>query len=394
MNNANVAITGIGAVNAAAADAASFEEALRSPERVFVPSARHELSIEVTVGEAPEERFADHDHGELDNPTGRLCLTAARECAAMVADAGAFDGLVLGTSTGGQSMNESTVFSLLEGVDPGKFNYRRQGCMAAPTRLVARDLDIVGPVQTISTACTSSANAIAMAAAWVRSGKCKRVLAGGGDALCKTTICSFKALDLTGPDMCTPFGEDRPGLTLGEGAGFLALEPLDEVLASGREPLAVLAGFGMSSDAHHMTAPPEDGFGARAAMELALADAGFAAKDVTHINAHGTGTRLNDAAEAVAIAGLFPASLPVTSCKGLIGHTLGGAGGIEAVVSVLSVRSRTAFENLGASTPAQECPVTLVGPGGVELSEAPVVMSNSFAFGGNNCSLIFSGVPR
>lgn len=383
-------------MNAAASDVAAFAKALGSGRRVFGPNTRHELSIEVTVGQAADEGFASHGHPDLHSPTGAICLTAARECVAscLQGGGGTPQGLILGTSTGGQSMNERAVFSLLDGEPPAPFSYRRQGCMAAPSRLVARDLDIRGPVQTISTACTSSANAIALGAAWIRSGRCGRVLVGGGDALCNTTICSFKALDLTGPEMCAPFGPDRPGLTLGEGAGFLMLEALEDVISSGREPLAELLGFGMSSDAHHMTAPPDDGQGALIAMGKALADAGLSPEDVNHVNAHGTGTRLNDSAEARAISRLLPRGTPVSSCKGLIGHTLGGAGGLEAVASVISVTTGMAFENLGAAVPDEECPVTLVGPGGFELPSGAVVISNSFAFGGNNCSLVFSGVKR
>lgn len=264
--------------------------------------------------------------------------------------------------------------------------------MAAPTRLVARDLDLCGPVQTVSTACTSSANAIALAAAWIRSGLARRVLAGGGDALCHTTIASFRALELTGPEMCTPFGPNRPGLTLGEGAGFLMLERLDDVLAAGREPLAELLGAGIGSDAHHMTAPPEDGAGAELAMRRALADAGLEPSAVNHVNAHGTGTRLNDAAEATAVERVFGGNVPVMSCKGLLGHTLGGAGGLEAVAAVLAAGQRRAFENLGTDRPDRDCPVSLVGSGGLALPERTVVLSNSFAFGGNNCALLLGHV--
>jgi 3-oxoacyl-[acyl-carrier-protein] synthase II len=169
------------------------------------------------------------------------------------------------------------------------------------------------------------------------------------------------------------------------------LEPLDRVRADGREPLALLVGVGMSSDAHHMTAPPADGAGAERAMRAALTAAGLEPAAVDYINAHGTGTRLNDAAEAAAIERLFGDRVPLSSSKGLLGHTLGGAGGIEAVAAVLAVRDRRGFENLGAATPGEDCPVRLIGPGGVELPAAPVVLSNSFAFGGNNCTLVFAG---
>jgi 3-oxoacyl-(acyl-carrier-protein) synthase len=391
-----IAVTGIGAVSAAGRGVEALALGLEKAERVFTSSRKHDVDFDVTVGEAGEDCFEDHDHQQLDSPTGRLCLSAARESVSKGASAGAGapDGLVLGTSTGGQSRNEEAVFALLAGDELPKFNYRAQGCMAAPTRLVSRDLNMVGPQQTVSTACTSSANAIAMGALWISSGRCRRVLAGGGDALCYTTISSFHILDLTGPEMCKPFGADRPGLTLGEGAGFLLLEPMDDVLDSGREPLAEFCGFGMSSDAHHMTAPPQDGRGAEQAMRQALEVAGVNPPDVTYVNAHGTGTRLNDAAEASAINRVFGDRVPVMSCKGLVGHTLGGAGGIEAVISIISMRKRRVFENIGASSPSDDCPVSLVAPGGFDVTGHPVVVSNSFAFGGNNCSLVFRAIHK
>jgi len=391
-----IAVTGIGAVSAAGKGVSALGAALGAPERVFTPSTRHDLAFEVTVGEAPAECFAEHDHPGLDCPTGALCLSAARECLSGAREGGAGepDGLAVGTSTGGQSKNEEAYFAAIDGRDLPEFHYLGQGCMAAPARLVARDLGILGPVQTISTACTSSANAIALGAMWLGSGRCDRVLAGGGDALCHTTIASFRALELTGPRMCCPFGPGRPGLTLGDGAGFLLLERLEDVIARGRRPLAVLRGLGMTSDAHHMTAPPDDGAGAEAAMRRALASAGLEPKDVHHVNAHGTGTPLNDAAEARAMERVLGSDLPVTSSKGLIGHTLGGAGALEAVASILSISQRRAFENLGASEPGDDCPVSLVGPGGLDLPDAPAILSNSFAFGGNNCSLVLAAMPE
>ena len=387
--NTPVAITGIGAVTVAGPDAAALERGLVAEARSFAPPTRQHVDFEVNVAEARDEWYATHDHPQLSSPTGELCLTAAREAARCAGWSAAPDGLSLGTSTGGQSRNEEVVFALREGRKTPKFSYRRQGCMGAPTRLVARDLDVRGPVQTVSTACTSAAGAIALGAAWIRSGRAARVLAGGGDALCHTTVAGFHILDLTGPWFCRPFGADRPGLNLGDGAGFLCLEPLEDALEAGREPLAMLLGFGMSTDAHHMTAPPEDGAGAELALRRALDDAGLKANDVAHINAHGTGTALNDAAEAAAIDRVFGREIPVMSVKGLTGHTLGGAGAVEAVASVLAIRSGRAFANIGDRHAAEDCPVSLVPPGGVELPDAPVVISNSFAFGGNNCVLVF-----
>lgn len=392
MKRTRIAVTGIGAITAAGPDAAAFAAALKNPKRLFRTNTRFDLDFEVAVAEADWSSVEQPDSRELSSATGRLCLAAARECAADARNNGAGrpDGLALGTSTGGQLNNEEAVFSLLDGrgQTPG-FGYQSQGCMAAPARLVARELGITGPVQTVSTACTSSANAIALGAEWIRSGRCGVVLAGGGDALCRTTIASFRALDLTGPGFCSPFGADRPGMTLGEGAGFLMLESMDDVVAAGRPFLAELAGAGMSSDAHHMTAPPEDGAGAELAMRLALESAGLSSSEVSHVNAHGTGTKLNDAAEAQAISRLLGGRVPVMSCKGVVGHTLGGAGGVEAVASALAIRMGRCFENLGAVEPGDDCPISLVGPGGRELPNDAVVLSNSFAFGGNNCALVF-----
>ncbi|MCK9461322.1 MAG: beta-ketoacyl-[acyl-carrier-protein] synthase family protein [Proteobacteria bacterium] len=392
MPRTRVAVTAVGAVSAAGSDAAAYAAALRAPRRAFGPPRRIDLALDVVVGEVDPTWFATCGWKAAESPTGALCLAAAQECAATGARRGAPkpDGLVLGTSTGGQSRNEDVVLALLGGAAQDGFSYRAAGSMASPARLVSRELGLKGPVQTVSTACTSSANAIALGAAWIRSGRCRAVLAGGGDALCRTTIASFSALELTGAFMCTPFGPGRPGLTLGEGAAFLLLEPLGAVVAEGRTPLAEIEGAGLSCDAHHMTAPPEDGAGAELAMRRALADAGRRQEEVHHVNAHGTGTKLNDAAEARAIARLFPSRPWVMSCKGLIGHTLGGAGALEAVAAVISIRERRAFENLGAAIPDPECDVALVGPGGVDLPEHPVVLSSSFAFGGNNCALVLS----
>jgi 3-oxoacyl-(acyl-carrier-protein) synthase len=390
-----IAVTGIGAVTSVAANTAGFLEALLHPVPTFGESRRHTVGFDVLVGEAAPTWFAEIDDRTYDSETGRLSLSAARECVNQVTSRGGKspDGLVFGTSTGGQAENERVVFDILRGRSPSVYDYRLRGCMAAPSRLIARDLNIRGPMQTVSTACTSGANAVALAATWIRSGRCRRVLVGGGDALCRTTISSFHILELTGAKRCRPFGVDRPGLTLGDGAGFLMLEALETVRKEGRRPLAEIAGFGMSSDAHHMTAPHPEGAGAQAAMVRALSDADVSPRDVDYINAHGTGTRLNDASEAEAIRALF-GNTPVMSCKGLVGHTLGGAGGVEAVASVLSLVNRTAFENCGAHTAGEDCPVMLIGGGGMRLRDDAVVVSTSFAFGGNNCVLVFKGTEN
>lgn len=322
---------------------------------------------------------------------GRFALMAARECLddSTIGAPDRGDGLILGTSTGGQRNNEDFVFTVKSGNRPPNHHFHRQGVVAAPARLVARELNIQGPVSTISTACTSSANAIALGALWIRQKRCRRVFVGGSDDLCMTTLAGFHTLMLTGEHPCRPFAENRPGMTLGEGSAFLLLESGDEVEREGRTAHAELRGWGLSADAYHLTAPREGGLGAIAAMGMALDQAGLETSDVHWINAHGTGTELNDAMESQAINTLFGEHVPVSSNKGLFGHALGAAGVLEAVVSILAIRHRLAPPNFRNAIAGPDCPIRLVPADGLALPAHPTVLSNSFGFGGSNCALIF-----
>lgn len=347
------------------------------------------------VGEADEKCFSEPADRTFDSPTARLCLTAAKECFDDYRLSGGKsipDGLVTGTSTGGQYVSESFLFSVLDNKPTPVINFRAQGLMTSAARTIAEELGIEGRVSTVSTACTSSANAIAIGASLIERGACRCVIAGGGDALCATTLSGFHILQLTGPGLCRPFGKDRPGMTIGEGAGFLMLEALDEVIGSHRSYYAGLPGYGMGSDAYHMTAPDESGQGAIQVMQSALHKAGIDADDVDFVTAHGTGTKLNDASEAAAIRALF-GDIPVSSLKGLVGHTLGGAGALNAIASIYSIINKTAWENFNSYTPGDDCKLNLVGREGVILQNNTVILSNSFAFGGNNCTLVF-GSPE
>ncbi len=214
------------------------------------------------------------------------------------------------------------------------------------------------------------------------------------DTLCRLTYSGFYALKLLSAAPCRPFDARRNGLSLGEGAAFLLLEPMDRARARGARVLGRVAGWGTSSDAHHATAPHPEGKGAAAAMRAALADAGVAPREVDYVNAHGTATPANDKAEALALAAVFEGAMPpVSSTKGATGHTLGAAGAIEAVLSVLALEAGFAPATVGLGEPDPELPVRHVPAGGLTAPLA-VALSCSFGFGGNNAALVLTRGDR
>jgi len=260
------------------------------------------------------------------------------------------------------------------------------------TELVADALGINTFISTISTACSSSANAIFFAARLIKQGMVDIVVAGGVDALTKFTLNGFNSLMILDKEFCRPFDETRQGLNLGEGAGYVVLvsEKVSSLLQ--KKPYAELTGYCNKNDAYHQTASSPDGTGPYLAMKGALALAALEPKDIDYINLHGTGTQNNDFAEATAIGRLFADPYPaMSSTKSFTGHTLGASGGIEAVFSVLSISQNIIYPNLRLQTPMREfsfsAETTLT-----EDKEIKHVLSNSFGFGGNCTSLIFSKI--
>ena len=261
----------------------------------------------------------------------------------------------------------------------------------APGNAAARVLGLRGPVSSCSSACASGALALAAALDALRSGRIEVAVAGGADALCQLTYSGFNALRAVDEARCRPFRQERAGLSLGEGAGVLVLERLDHALARGRQPLAILRGAGASCDAHHMTAPHPEGEGAARAIAAALQDAGLGPATIDFVNVHGTGTPLNDQAEARALQQIFgerTARLPITSTKGVVGHLLGSSGAIEAVATVLSLLHQEITPTPGEGTLDPALEVDLV-EGAPRPLVAHFALSTSLAFGGSNAALIF-----
>ena len=273
-------------------------------------------------------------------------------------------GLINATSVGGMDLSEDFYRKWMEDPENADAELCRMHDCAASTGFIASLLGIKGFCTTISTACSSSANSIMLAARLIEAGVLDAAVAGGCDALSRFTLNGFKSLGILSDEICRPFEEERKGLNLGEGAGFLLL-CRKELLRNGA--LAWYAGGANANDAHHQTASSESGEGAFLCMEKALEDAGLKPADISYVNAHGTGTRNNDSSEYAALCRIFPDGLPAfSSTKNFTGHTLAAAGGIEAVFSVLSLRDGSRSH----------------------------VMSNSFGFGGNCSSLIFSAKEK
>ncbi|HEY0510305.1 MAG TPA: beta-ketoacyl-[acyl-carrier-protein] synthase family protein [Thermoanaerobaculia bacterium] len=397
-----VAVTGMGAVCGLGWGVDALWAGLRAGRSEIGPFHRfdhrqHRTHLAAEASPPPAGLAAELPGWRRLSIADRFALFAAREAVARAGltspldDGGA--GVFFGSSTGG--MYESELFF-------ADFLRDRRGRLSAlasqqvngPGDAVARHLGVTGPVETVSSACASGALALGAALQAIRSGEVEIAVAGGSDSLCQLTYAGFNALRSVDEVPCRPFRAGRAGMSFGEGAAVLVLEPLARALARGAEPLAVLAGAGASCDAHHMTAPDPSGTGAAAALAAALADAGLPAGAIDFVNVHGTGTPLNDAAEWQALQRVFgprAAEIPLVATKALVGHLLGCSGALEAVATILCLRHGELHPAPGAGEPADpELPVALVTGEPLPFPGARSAVSTSLAFGGSNAALVFS----
>lgn len=293
-------------------------------------------------------------------------------------------GVVLGTSTSGIEEGEKAYRLRDPGTDdlPGNFDFVRTQDLFAPTRFVRTILGLKGPAFAISNACASSAKAFADAALLITSGLCDAVVVGGADSLCGITLHGFNSLDLLAPGPCRPFAADRDGLSIGEGAAFALLERQSHA-ESGQ---IRLMGYGASTDAHHMSSPHPEGAGAILAIRQALALAGLDPEAIDYVNFHGTGTRGNDEVEDKAVFATLGGKPPCSSTKGWTGHTLGASGAMEALITSLALMEGLVPGCLNVDEVDPLCRSRIV----TANQEHPLktALSNSFGFGGSNCSLV------
>ncbi|HLO60390.1 MAG TPA: beta-ketoacyl-[acyl-carrier-protein] synthase family protein [Bacteroidales bacterium] len=393
-----VCITGIGIICAAGSNSSEVLKSL-AEKRTGIGHLSLIQSIYKDEIPAGEIKKSNEELYNLANPDirgyysrtallGLIAVTQAiRQAALSNADLEQ-TALISGTTVGGMDRTEVFYDTFRLNHNKGKIKLAAGHDCGAGTEDIARNLGINGFQSTINTACSSSANAIMMGARLIQHGKAKRVIAGGTDSLTKFTLNGFNSLMILDREQCRPFDDTRNGLNLGEGSGFLVLES-EEVVGS-KPVLAVVKGWGNACDAYHQTASSPDGNGAYLAMQKALQTAGIQTSDIQYINTHGTGTKNNDLSEGIAIERLFSTGIPpCSSTKSYTGHTLGAAGGIEAVFSVLAIQNHCIFPNLNFNTKMQELGFEPAREftTGTRISH---VMSNSFGFGGNNSSLIFS----
>lgn len=392
-----VAVTGMGCITPFGAGVEAFRQGLLrgatavAPLEIFDATA-FRSGVGAEVRQIPNSGLVAARTWQRLDRCDRMALVALREA---LDSAGRPDvtaaALCCGLSTAGMFEAEQRVRS-----DPehGKTRLGPRTMLdtvvCSTTDVILRALGCRGPVHSVSTACSSSANAIGIALDLVRDGDVEIAVAGGSDALCRLTVAGFNSLGVVAADQPRPFDERRTGMVLGEGAAFLVLESEEHLRRRGGEPEAELLGYGSTAEAHHIVHPMNSGEGAARSMRLALADAGVAPADIDHINAHGTATKQNDLMEAAAIRTVFGAradTLPVTSTKSLVGHTLGVSGAIEAVASLLTVRHGTVPPTAGHAQRDEGCDIDVVH-GAPRDGTYDLVISNSFAFGGADVSLV------
>jgi len=393
-------VTGAGVITAFGAGWKINADGFRSGRTAFRPVTlfdvsrqRCKIGAEIELpADLPPNRLSRGDLRRLQRASRLLLLAGAEAWNQTGWTAAGRLPMVLGTTSGEMCLGQEYLRQALR----TPFEFKRQAERVTHYLVqqqginLANALGVEGEVITISNACASGANAIGYAWQLVGQGRADRVLTGGYDALCHLTFAGFDTLQALSPTPCRPFDAGRDGLTLGEGAAVLALEELGSAERRGAEILGEILGYGATMDTHHLTQPQPEGTAALAAMQAACASAGVTPEGIDYVNAHGTATPQNDTAETAAIqawAGARAATLPVSSTKAGIGHLLGAAGAVEAVVCLMALRGQWLPPETSLQTPDPACRFQIVRqPMAAKIQTA---LSNSFGFGGSNATLIF-----
>jgi nodulation protein E len=402
-----VVITGMGVISAVGLNQQDFLSSLRSGRcgigAIDCIDETHGIvrfkNAAQVRGYDPELTFDSKELGFMDRFT-QFAMSAAHEAVTQsgiefTPEIQRTSAVVTGTSCGGRGTEEVGYWELFHNgrtrVHPLTIAL---GMGNAGASHISMKYGVQGPAYTVSTACASAAHAIGQAFWMVRSGTAPMAIAGGSEApLFLGGLKAWEAMRVISKDTCRPFSLDRSGMILGEGGGILILEPLEAALARGATPLAEIVGFGMSSDASHLTQPSSDG-GARA-IKAAIEDAGLALEQIGYINAHGTATEANDRTETAAIRSVFGPladKLAVSSTKAMHGHTLGAAGALEAVASILSLKNGYLPPTINFTGADPDCDLDVIPNEGRNVA-VEACLSNSFAFGGLNAVLAFKAYP-
>lgn len=408
-----VAVTAAGIVSPLGKNLAQTLESLKVGRDCVSPVTRFDVTKTrcSTAGQIPDEwldEAAQTRKQKRLHRAGKMMIAAMDEIVRQ--DRGfAPERMVIGTTSGGMTFGEAFYRSLEERQHPAPGFSGHDGRMPAlhppraawlanysPQKPVLDAMEAAGfsaPAQIIANACASGTNAIGHAFQLVRSGKCRRVLCGGYDAISEMVFVGFDSLQAATPEKIRPFDKARTGLVLGEGAALLALESWDDAVRRGAQIVAEITGYGVSTDNHHLTQPNPSGIGPLQAMRRALRSAGRAPDGVDYINAHGTATIFNDATEGAAIAQWFGHGVPVSSTKSLMGHSLGAAGAIEAVISLLALQHQFLPPNINFRECDPAWDLNIVANES-RPAEPRCVISNSFGFGGTNATIVLEATDE
>ena len=392
---ARVMVTGMGLVSALGIGLEANQSALDTGRSGLGPSLQLDsrYASELTFGEVVEDsEMLRSRTGIGEEAVSRTSLLAILACDEAIKIAGltkieiaARETALISASTVGGMRKTQQLYNDTHSTE-SRSSHAGTYSISAHTHRLARHFGFRGLTDTFNTACSSSANAIMFGARLIRSGRARRAIVGGSDALAKFTVNGFNALMILSEEPCRPFDQNRKGLNLGEGAAYLVLERED--LCDNKEPLAEIRGFGNACDAYHASATSDEAWGPTLAMGTALEDSGLSPQEIDYINAHGTGTEINDRTEWAAIRKVFGTPPSCSATKSYTGHTLGAAGSLEAAFTLLSMQNDLLYPNLNCNDPID----TYVPIPGTTPKKIRHAMSNSFGFGGNCTSLVFSHV--
>jgi len=365
MKQTNIVITGMGAISAAGGNLTETLDTFQCGQVNKEPVFEHKMSTLSLALCAVEEAL---NKAELKKDIEHFRI-----------------GVCLGTTVASQ-LNDVDFYRSYRSSGKAPMDSVERFLKGNIAQAVAKTIKAKGPCVTVVNACSSGADAIGVALSWLRNGECDIAIAGGADELNRIPICGFGALGIVSESLCAPFDRDRKGLNLGEGAGILVLEREACARKRGNAPGLYLAGYGASADAYHLTAPRPDGTGLEAALQRALSEAGISSQDVCFVNAHGTATKDNDKVEGMVLARVFGKDIKVLSTKGFTGHTLGGAGGLEAVFTGAALLEGWIPASAGFEHQDEEIPITPVRK--KTNIHGSFAVSTSLAFGGNNAAIV------
>jgi 3-oxoacyl-[acyl-carrier-protein] synthase II len=398
MRSKRVAITGIGVFCSTGKNVEEFTQSLREGRTGLGPitlfdTSKYPCKIGAEIRDYRPEKFFKKKESKRLSRADQFALVASEE-AMKGSEIHSYPseevGVCLGAGAGG--MFEAEIYHreiLLKGKSKPSLIW--SFIPSFTTDRVAERFGFSGPKFTVTTACSSSATAIGYGADLIQSGKSKVVLCGGSEALSELTFGGFNSLKAMDPSPCKPFDRKRAGMSLGEGAGVIILEDFDEAVKRGVKIYGEFLGYGIGGEAYHITAPEPTGMREARIMREAIEEGGITITEVDYINAHGTGTPLNDKVETLSIKSVFGEraySIPISSIKSSVGHCLGSAGAIEAIASILSMFHQFIPPTLNHQEKDEDCDLDYV-PGKSREMEVEVVLSNSFAFGGNCTTLVF-----